>query len=194
MRQVAPWGRAMLGLMALGIALCALTALGPLALFTSGDNAFCALALASGGLAAWAAARASEGDGRWTLPLILVLGLLMRLIVLPVEPLLSDDIYRYVWDGRVQAAGINPYHFVPADPTLVPLRDPDIFPRINRADYAVTIYPPVAQVFFVLVTRVSESVLALKVALLGCEVVIVAVVIDLLRRLGRPIGRVVAYV
>jgi hypothetical protein len=53
-RQAAPLGQAMPGLMALGIALCALTALGPLALRTYGDNAFCALALVSGGLAAWA--------------------------------------------------------------------------------------------------------------------------------------------
>src|SRR5215213_712582 len=184
----------MFGLMALGVALCALTALGAPTLRTYGDNAFCALALASGGLAAWATARASESDGRWTLPLILAFGLLMRLIVLPVEPLLSDDIYRYVWDGRVQAAGINLYRYVPADPALAALRDADIFPRINRADYAVTIYPPVAQVFFVLVTRLSESVLALKVALIGCEAVIVAVVIGLLPRLGQPTGRVVAYV
>jgi alpha-1,6-mannosyltransferase len=192
-RQAAPLGRAPLGLMALGVALCAFTALGAPALRAYGDNAFCALMLASGGLAAWATARVSESEGAWTLALILAFGLLMRLIVLPIEPLLSDDIYRYVWDGRVQAAGINPYRYVPADPALAALRDADIFPRINRADYAVTIYSPVAQVFFVLVTRLRESVLALKVALIGCEAVIVAVVIGLLRRLGQPTGRVVAY-
>ena len=41
------------------------------------------------------------------------------------RPILSSDVYRYVWDGRVEAAGINPYRYVPADPQLAPLRDPD---------------------------------------------------------------------
>jgi hypothetical protein len=107
---------------------------------------------------------------------------------------LSDDIFRYVWDGRVQAAGVNPYRYVPADPALASLRDPKIFPRINRADYAVTIYPPVAQFFFLAVTRVSESVLATKAALVGCEAMTMAAIIGLLRRLGQSSARVVAYV
>ena len=83
MRQAAPLGRAPLGLMALGVALCAFIALGAPALCTYGDNAFCALMLASGGVAAWATARVSESEGAWTLALILAFGLLMRLIVLP---------------------------------------------------------------------------------------------------------------
>ena len=185
--------RTMIGLTALGLALCGLAALGAPALRASGDNAFCSLALASGGLAAWATHLAGESRGRRTLALILGFGLLLRLIVLPVEPLLSDDIFRYVWDGRVQAAGVNPYRYVPADPALAGLRDAAIFPRINRADYAVTIYPPVAQVFFFLVTRLSESALAMKAALVACEAVTVAAVIGLLRRLEKPTGRVVAY-
>lgn len=189
-----PESRSTLGLMGLGLALCGLTALGAPALRIYGDNAFMALALASGGLTAWAAYLAPRSKGPWTLVLILTLGLLMRLIVWPVEPLLSDDIFRYVWDGRVQAAGVNPYRYVPADAALTALRDADIFPRINRADYAVTIYPPVAQFFFLAVTRVSESVLAMKAALVGCEAITVAAIIGLLRRLGQSSARVVAYV
>ncbi len=90
---------------------------------------------------------------RWALPAILLVGLAARLLVLVAPPVLSTDIYRYVWDGRVQAAGINPYRFIPADPALAPLRDPphagedepratDIYPNINRVDSAPTIYPP----------------------------------------------------
>ena len=52
----------------------------------------------------------------------------MRLALLFVEPYLSTDIYRYIWDGRVQAAGINPYRFVPNAPELAQLRDAAIFP------------------------------------------------------------------
>ena len=64
---------------------------------------------------------------------------------LSAPPYLSTDIYRYVWDGRVIAAGINPYRYIPADPHLEGLRDPEIFPQINRANYAPTIYPPAAR-------------------------------------------------
>ena len=93
----------------------------------------------------------------------------MRLALLFVEPYLSTDIYRYVWDGRVQAAGINPYRHVPSAPEVAHLRDAAIFPNINRADYAVTIYPPAAQAIFLAVTRLGESVVAMKLGLLAFE-------------------------
>ena len=73
-----------------------------------------------------------------------------------LPPFLSTDIFRYVWDGQVQAAGINPYRYVPAAPELAPLRDAMVYPNINRADYAPTIYPPAAQMFFLAVTRLGE--------------------------------------
>ncbi|HEY9403866.1 MAG TPA: glycosyltransferase family 87 protein [Pyrinomonadaceae bacterium] len=107
-------------------------------------------------LAAWLVWRARER--RSTLLLVIVFASLFRLSVLVAPPLLSDDIYRYVWDGRVQAAGINPYRHVPAADALRPLRDAEIYQNINRRDYAPTIYPPLAQVIFFLTTRVSETV------------------------------------
>ena len=68
-----------------------------------------------------------------------------------------------------------------------------IFPRINRADYAVTIYPPVAEFFFLIVTRIGENVNVMRLALLGCEAVSVTLVMLFLRRMERPTTRVVAY-
>jgi hypothetical protein len=118
---------------------------------------------------------------------------LLRIYVLLFDPLLSTDIFRYIWDGRVQAVGINPYRYFPAHDTLAHLRDAVIFPRINRADYAGTIYPPVAEFFFLMVTRIGESVNVMRLALLGCEAVIVTLVILFLRRMERPTTRVVAY-
>ncbi|XSC42977.1 hypothetical protein ACF1BQ_033345 [Bradyrhizobium sp. RDT10] len=98
------------------------------------------------GLLTIAAARFAERvPADRVLWLILGLGIVLRAYVLLFDPLLSSDIYRYVWDGRVQAAGINPYRYFPADEALAFLRDGTIFPNINRADTAVTIYPPVAQ-------------------------------------------------
>src|SRR6266480_2356803 len=77
-------------------------------------------------------------SGRWdakALWIVLAVAALARAIALFAPDTLSDDIYRYVWDGRVQAAGINPYRYVPDDPALAFLRDEDIYPYVNRADY-----------------------------------------------------------
>jgi hypothetical protein len=177
----------------LAVAVVASTLAIPPAFGAWGDNAFMALALATG-VAALAATIVAErvpvGHALW---LIAGVAILLRLILLFSEPMLSTDIFRYVWDGRVQAAGINPYRFIPGSDALAALRDAAIFPRINRADYAVTIYPPVAQMFFFAVTRLSESVVAMKLAMVGCEAVTVALVVLLLRRLGRPVTRLAAY-
>src|SRR6185437_3846766 len=112
--------------------------------------------------------------------LIFGVAILLRAYVLLFDPLLSSDVYRYVWDGRVQAAGINPYRYFPADEALAFLRDGAIFPYINRAATAVTIYPPVAQFFFLVVTRIGDSVTVMRLALLGCEAVSVTLIMLLL--------------
>jgi hypothetical protein len=70
---------------------------------------------------------------------------------------LSNDMYRYIWDGRVQAAGINPYRYLPSAEELKPLRDEAIYPNINRREYAPTIYPPAAQAIFLLFYTVGDS-------------------------------------
>ena len=73
------------------------------------------------------------------------------------------------------------------------LRDAAIYPNINRADYAVTAYPPVAQIFFLAVTRISETLTMMRLAMVACEIVVVAVIIDLLRQLRLPMTAVVAW-
>jgi hypothetical protein len=123
---------------------------------------------------------------------ILTVGFLMRLIVV-VAPPASSDIYRYIWDGHVQAAGINPYRYVPADPALKDLRDETIYPLINRADYAPTIYPPMAQIIYVAVTRISETVTFMKLAMVAFEGLAVWAMLQLLRARGLPSSRVLLY-
>ncbi len=118
-------------------------------------------------LAAWLVWRAR--GRRSTLLLVVVFAALFRLSVLFALPFLSDDVYRYVWDGRVQAAGINPYRHIPAADELRFLRDEAIYPNINRRDYAPTIYPPLAQMSFFLTTRVSEGVWWMKLVLVLFE-------------------------
>jgi len=108
-------------------------------------------------------------------------------------PLFSTDIYRYVWDGRLQGAGINPYLYIPVDPQLAGLRDDNIYPNINRREYAHTIYPPVAQAFFFVVTRVTQSIPGFKGALVLVELVTMGLVAATLRAIGQPPERVIAY-
>jgi alpha-1,6-mannosyltransferase len=176
-----------------GAALAGLTLVTPSAFEAYGDNAFIALTVAAGLLTIVATRLAERVPPDRALWLILGLGIALRIFVLLFDPFLSSDIYRYVWDGRVQAAGINPYRYVPADAALAFLRDGTIFPHINRADTAVTIYPPVAQFFFFIVARIDESVMVMRLALLACEGVTVTLIILLLRRMNRPVTRVVAY-
>jgi alpha-1,6-mannosyltransferase len=131
---------------------------------------FIQIALAQSALyafAAWVVWRARVS--RSTLIIVIVFAALFRLSVLFATPFLSDDIYRYIWDGRVQAARINPYRYIPADDALKFLRDAEIYPNINRKDYAQTIYPPLAQMIFFLATRLSERVVWMKAVMILFE-------------------------
>jgi alpha-1,6-mannosyltransferase len=177
----------------IGSALVALTVVTPFAFENLGDNAYIALTILAGVLTIVATRVAERSAVDRTLWLIFSVAILLRAYLLLFDPLLSSDIYRYIWDGRVQAAGINPYRYFPADAALAHLRDARIFPHINRADTAATIYPPVAQFFFLIVTRIGESVTTMRLAMLGCEAVTVALIMLLLRRMNRPLTRVIAY-
>lgn len=178
----------------LGLLMIAFLATAPWILHAYDHAVFVPTIVLSGVITIAATTLAPSVPERWGLILIIGMGIVMRLLVIGKEPLLSSDIYRYVWDGRVQAAGINPYTFVPADEALKSLRDTAIYPHINRADYAVTAYPPVAQIFFLAVTRVSETLTAMRLAMMACEIAVIVVLIDLLRRMCLPTTAVVAWV
>ncbi len=98
--------------------------------------------------------------------MLLVAGLL-RLVALAFEPALSDDIYRYVWDGRVVLAGENPYGLTPDAEQLVPLRDAQ-WQKMPHRDVE-TVYPPAAQAVFALVAALPHPMLALRILLLGFD-------------------------
>lgn len=138
----------------------------------------------------------TQPTDRVTLPLILGVAVLCRLPPLFADAYLSSDVYRYVWDGMVQHAGINPYRYVPADPALAALRgaaEGNIFPAINRATYAHTIYPPFAQLFFWFVAFVSPTLAMMKTALVLCEGVTVWALLWLLRAMGRRREQILLY-
>src|SRR5882724_4607601 len=141
--------------------------------------------------AAWLIFRAR--NARSTLIIVLVLAGIFRLSIVFAPPYLSDDIYRYVWDGRVQAAGINPYRYIPADEHLQSLRDGEIYPKINRRDYAHTMYPPAAEATYFLTTRISESVTWMKLTIVGFELITVWLLMELLASFGIPRQRILIY-
>lgn len=124
---------------------------------------------------------------------VLLIAAAIRVPPLIAPPFLSTDVYRYVWDGRVQAAGINPYRYIPGAPALMFLRDATVFPRINRANYAPTIYPPAAQMIFGLVARIWSSTTGVKLEMLAFEAVAVFCLLRLLALARLPAERVLIY-
>jgi alpha-1,6-mannosyltransferase len=123
---------------------------------------------------------------RFTLPIIFTFAIATRLVVLFPDPFLSTDVYRYAWDGVVQHAHINPYRYVPGDPVLTFLRSPnqDLYDNINRRDYAHTIYPPVAQMLFYVITWINPTVTFMKTAMVLFEGLTLYGLSLMLRRLG----------
>lgn len=81
----------------------------------------------------------------------------------------SDDVYRYVWDGKVNASGINPYVYAPPDEELKHLRDDIIYPKINHPKVP-TIYPPMAQNIFLIAYKIGgHSTLVFRIICLLFE-------------------------
>ena len=130
---------------------------------------------------------------RGDLALILLTAAALRGLALTPEPNLSTDAFRYVWDGRVQAAGFSPYLHVPADPQLAHLRDDAIYPRINQKEHAVTIYPPAAQMAFRAAHAISDDLTGVRIVMALCDFVALGGVMVLLATLGLPRERVIIY-
>jgi hypothetical protein len=130
---------------------------------------------------------------RGALALVLAFGLLFRVLMLPTPIYLSSDAYRYLWDGRVQLAGVNPYRHPPAAPALADLRDGETHPHINRP-WAPTVYPPAAQWLFALAAAAApSSLIGWRVLLLGLDALAVGLLLRLLRRIGAPDTAVLVY-
>src|SRR5437773_8276210 len=129
--------------------------------FRDNTGPFLALMLGAFGLCAWSYFRLPL---RHQPAVLTVLGfaLLFRLTVLPAPPHQSEDDYRYIWDARIAAAGIDPFRYPPEAPQLERFRDAVVFPKLNSKPYR-TVYPPFSQILF----RIShalfgESVVGMK--------------------------------
>jgi alpha-1,6-mannosyltransferase len=126
---------------------------------------------------------------------VVVIGLLLAAVwhmeFLRVPAGIDDDVHRYVWDGRLQRLGYNPYIVVPSDPAAKGLHTPETR-TLNNPDLPSP-YPAGAQLFFRAVTAIQESTFALKLALVVCEFAIVFVLLDVLRYNRQGAHLVLAY-
>ena len=127
--------------------------------------------------------------------LICLIAILFHLILLPTRPTLSDDIYRYVWDGRVQAHGFSPYRYPPNAKEVTDLHRGDraVWSYINRKP-AVTVYPPGAQLAFAGIWRmVGDRVTGFKAAFVLAEVLGAVLLMRLLRHFNLPPERILIF-
>ncbi len=121
----------------------------------------------------------------------LALAALWHLLFLRLPPGPDDDIHRYVWDGRVQRLGYNPYLLVPSDPALAGLHTSET--RTLNNPYLPSPYPAGAQLFFRAVTAIHESVFSLKVAFVVCDFAIAFLLLHMLRRAHQGEHWILAY-
>jgi alpha-1,6-mannosyltransferase len=126
---------------------------------------------------------------------IIVVGLILAAVwhveFLRVPSGSDDDIHRYVWDGRLQRLGYNPFIVIPNEPAVSHLHTPETR-SLNHPDLP-SLYPAGAELFFRTVTAVNESVFAMKLAFVICDLAIVFVLLEILRRNGRGEHWVLAY-
>ena len=103
----------------------------------------------------------------------------------------DNDMVRYVWDGRVQTLGYNPYSVVPADPAMASTHNDETREMPSRR--ARTPYPPGAQLFFRLVVSLRDSSRAMKAALVFCDLLTMIVLWRWLLVTGRSEWLTLAY-
>jgi alpha-1,6-mannosyltransferase len=121
----------------------------------------------------------------------LVLAAVWHILFLRLPSGADDDIHRYVWDGRLQRRGYNPYLVVPSDPAVKGLHTAETR-NLNNPDLPSP-YPAGAQLFFRAVTAIHESTFALKVAFVICDLAMVFLLLDLLRCQGQGTHLVLAF-
>ncbi len=144
-------------------------------------------------LAAWQVLLEHGPAPRRLIVLIFAFAILFRLLLIFSQPSLSADMYRYVWDGRVQAHGINPYLYPPDAAAVASLRDSAIWPRVDWQTYP-TIYPAGAELVFAAAWRIwPDNVHWFQAVMAGADLLAGVLLLFLLRALGRSPLAVLIY-
>jgi len=121
----------------------------------------------------------------------LVFAALWHVAFLAIPTGSDDDVRRYVWDGRLQRLGYNPYIVVPGDPAFAALHTAET--RALNNPELPSPYPPGAQLFFRAVTAIHESTFAMRIAFAICDLAVVLILLDVLRRTGQGVHWILAY-
>jgi hypothetical protein len=108
-----------------------------------------------------------------------------RLLLLPMYP--SDDIWRYLWEGKIQNLGFNPYALTPASETLAPFRDA-YWPLINHPSMSA-LYPPGAELVFRLLAALWYHPLLFKLVFVAADLGVVWLLRRLLVARSQPAHR-----
>lgn len=132
------------------------------------------------------ALQAAAGLSARGLRAALALAVMWRLVLVPASPLLSDDVFRYVWEGRVQVHGGNPYAWDdrPESPRWESIRD-GVWRSVTHKEYTA-VYPPLWEIACGLVVRLHDSVTAMKAFVVACELALIALLARMLRRRALP--------
>lgn len=123
---------------------------------------------------------------------ILFFALFFRLLFVSRVPELSDDMYRYLWDGLQTLRGINPYSLAPAVATLSDADSAALLTKINHPEM-VTIYPPVSQLVFATGAAISHSLIGMKILFVALDIATCAIMLKLLDALRLPVWRGTLY-
>jgi alpha-1,6-mannosyltransferase len=133
-------------------------------------------------------ARSGETSDRG-LVLLLAVFLLVRLSFLGMDPLGSDDVYRYVWDGRVQSAGINPYRYAPDDEALSSLHTARLPALVNHPEMKTIYFPLNEWIFFIGYHLSGENVWGIQLLIFLAEILTFIGLFLLMRGLGNDTSR-----
>lgn len=152
---------------------------------------------------AWLGAVAIARTGAGDLRVVVVGAIALRLLALAGGPELSDDVYRYAWEGELVASGVSPYAHAPDAPELEVWRAarPELFERLNHPEVSAA-YPPLAQGVFAAAWVAADAlgagdwwtVVSLLRGLFAlCDLLVLVPLVLLLRRRGQPEGLAVAW-
>lgn len=129
----------------------------------------------------------------------LIGAVMVRLSLMTTWPSLSDDLYRFVWDGRLWVAGVHPFIALPSDLVLhqIPGLDAALFEKLNSKDH-FTCYPPFAEFVFWLSVKISPdsvkgSAMVMRLMILLAEVGNIWLIVRLLERFRQPARNVLLY-
>lgn len=128
----------------------------------------------------------------WLITIVLF-GLLFRATLIPHAVVGSDDIYRYIWDGKVAAAGINPFAYTPTDPHLAHLATADLPSKVNHPELR-SVYPALAQLLFLASHALfGETEWGVKILLTAMDCLTILFIWMFVRGRADPVTPVIAY-